>query len=190
MPESAVKTLVNGDVRFSVHSGWDIPGPDPVRPRADTSRKAPSSVVLDRNGRDVPRLGSGFQARKNPINRNILGGTVSRTNRNCPWDKLGPVPGINRDLSMGQTSRCLFNSKVPVCPWDDCPARVVGNMFMCFAFIGYFLPPRFGRLTWGTRKNFSLKNLRLVFHSLSWGVLVLFLVVFALPQRSEATGLG
>ena len=32
-------------------------------------------------------------ARKKPIDINIFGGTVSRTNRNRPRDKMGPLPG-------------------------------------------------------------------------------------------------
>ena len=59
---------------------------------------------------------------KKPININILGGTVSGTNRNRPWDN-GPLPGTKWDPSLGQTDLSLFNSTVkslfcPVCPWD------------------------------------------------------------------------
>ena len=64
-----------------------------------------------------------IRARKKPINTNILGGTVSGTNRNRPWDKRDPIPGTNWGPSLGQTGRFLFNSTVkspfcPVCPWD------------------------------------------------------------------------
>ena len=60
----------------------------------------------------------------------------------------GPVPGTNRDLSLGQTGCSLFNYTVksPFCralslartgvrPWDDCPARTVRKMFMCFCLL-------------------------------------------------------
>ena len=60
------------------------------------------------------------RAREKPININILGGTVSGTNRNRPGtngtpprDKLGPVPGTNRP------SPVQFHSKsaiLSVCP--------------------------------------------------------------------------
>ena len=66
--------------------------------------------------------------------------------------QTGPLPGTNRHPSLGQTGRFLFNySKITilsplslgragVCPWADCPARVVRKMFMCFLFIGVFRP--------------------------------------------------
>ena len=44
----------------------------------------------------VPSLGKegqATQARKEPTNINILGGTLSGTNQICPWEKRGPVPG-------------------------------------------------------------------------------------------------
>ena len=60
-------------------------------------------------GNEAHKLFSGgpkIRARKKPININILGGTVSGTNRNRPWDKwdpprdkMGPVPGTNRPFS-------------------------------------------------------------------------------------------
>ena len=58
----------------------------------------------------------GTRARKKTININILGGTVSGTNRNLQslaQDKLsqtGPFPGTNRDPSLGQTTG---NSLIP-----------------------------------------------------------------------------
>ena len=59
--------------------------------------------------------------------------------------QMGPLPGTKWDSSLGQTGLSLFNSTVkspfcPVCPWDDCPAGAVRKMFMCFLFIGFFLP--------------------------------------------------
>ena len=91
------------------------------------------------------------RARKKPININILGGTVSRTNR-APslgqtgphaWDKLGPGPGTNRPFSVYFHSKIAILSRlslgwVGVRPWDDCPARAVRKMFTCFLFIGFF----------------------------------------------------
>ena len=61
--------------------------------------------------------------KKKKINMNILGGTVFGTNGTSPWDKPGPVPGTNRDPSLGQTGLFLFNPTVKspfylVCPWD------------------------------------------------------------------------
>ena len=58
-----------------------------------------------------------------PININILGGTVSGTNRNRPWDKWDLSLGQTGTPSLGQTGLSLFNSTVkspfcPVCPWD------------------------------------------------------------------------
>ena len=91
--------------------------------------------------------------KKKTININIFGGTVSGTNGTRPRDKMGPLPGTKWDPSLGQTGLPLFNSTVkspfcPVCPWDgwgfvpgdDCPARAVRKMLMCFLFIGFLLP--------------------------------------------------
>ena len=80
--------------------------------------------------------------KETPIDINILGG---RTNRNRPWDRLGPVLGTNWDMSLGQTGRFLFNSTVEspfcrVCPWDG-PQFAVRKMFMCLVFIGFFFAP-------------------------------------------------
>ena len=47
-----------------------------------------------------------------PININILGGTVSGTNRTCPWDKLGPVLGTKSFSAEFHVPFC------PVCPCD------------------------------------------------------------------------
>ena len=62
-----------------------------------------------------------------------------------PRDKLGPVPGTHRPFSVEFHSKIAILSRlslgrVPVCPWDDCPARAVRKMFMCFLFIGFFAP--------------------------------------------------
>ena len=77
------------------------------------------------------------RARRKPININILGGTVSGTNRNLPWDKRDPfqdkpepVPGTNRPFSVEFHSKLTILShfslgQVPVCPWNDSPARAV-----------------------------------------------------------------
>ena len=48
------------------------------------------------------------------ININILGGTVSGTNTNRPWDKRDPSPGQIADPSLGQTGLSLFNSTVNI----------------------------------------------------------------------------
>ena len=95
------------------------------------------------------------RARRKPININILGGTVSGTNGTPslgqtgprPWDKLGPVPGTNRPFSVYFHSKIAILSRlslglVGVCPWDDCPARAVRKIFMCFLFIGFFSAPK------------------------------------------------
>ena len=66
--------------------------------------------------------------------------------------QMGPILGTNRDPSLGQIGRSLFNSKVessfcPVCdglslgrvlvrPWDHCLARAVSKILMCYVFIG------------------------------------------------------
>ena len=70
---------------------------------------------------------------------------MSGTNRNRPWDKMGPVPGTNRPFSVDFHSKIAMKSRlslgrVGVRPWDDCPARAVRKMFMCFMFIGFFAP--------------------------------------------------
>ena len=78
-----------------------------------------------------------------------------------PWDKRGPslgqtgtVPGTNRPFSaefhikIDILSR-LSLGRVGVRPWDDCPARAVRKMFMCFVFIRFFSTPirRWMRIT-------------------------------------------
>ena len=91
--------------------------------------------------------------KKKPININILGGTVSGTNRNRPWDKRDPLPGTNWDPSLGQTGLFLFNSTVkspfcPVCPWDGwgfVPGTIVpqGSSEKClcvFRLLVFFAP--------------------------------------------------
>ena len=62
-------------------------------------------------------------------------------------------PGMSRDqkkkLYAGKKKTGRFSvavlsrlslGRVPVCPWDDCPSRVVRKMFMCFVFIVFFAP--------------------------------------------------
>ena len=61
------------------------------------------------------------RARKKPININILGGTVSGTNANRPWDKRDPPPG-QIGTRPWDKRLFLFNSTVkspfcPVYPW-------------------------------------------------------------------------
>ena len=70
-------------------------------------------------------------------------GAVPGTNGPPPRDKMGPVPGINRPFSVEFHSRIAILSRlslgrVAVRPWDDCPARAVRKMFMCFLFIVFF----------------------------------------------------
>ena len=60
-----------------------------------------------------------------------------------PRDKMGPVPGTNRPFSVQFHSKIAILSRlslgrVGVRPWDDCPARAVRKMFMCFMFIVFF----------------------------------------------------
>ena len=116
----------------------DGPGIFPIRPFSlsqpfkstyqEQSRKGTRhNLDLSRKNGKPPGLETSrfsfSQKRKKPININILGGTVSGTNRNRPWDKRDPSLGTNWDLSLGQTGLFLFNSTVkspfcPVCPWD------------------------------------------------------------------------
>ena len=66
------------------------------------------------------------------------------TNRNRPWDKPGPVPGTNRDLSL--LSSTVKSAFCPVCLWDGwgfVPGTIVQQgpsekVFMCFVFLGFF----------------------------------------------------
>ena len=37
---------------------------------------------------------------------------------------------------------CLSLGRVPVCPWDDCPAKAVKKC-SCVVFIGFFFAPKF-----------------------------------------------
>ena len=101
-----------------------------------------------------PALNSLFVAvcrgRKKPININILGGTVSGTNRNRPWDKwdrspgqIGPRPWDKPAFFVEFHSKVAILSRlslgrVGVRPWDDCPTKAFRKMFMCFLFIGFF----------------------------------------------------
>ena len=59
---------------------------------------------------------------KKPININILGGTVSGTNRNLPWDKQDPFLGQTGTHARDKLAVFfLFSSTAPfcpVCPWD------------------------------------------------------------------------
>ena len=72
-------------------------------------------------------------------------GTVPGTNGARSWDKPGPVQGTNRPVSaefhgkIGILSR-LSLGWAGVRPWDDCPARAVRKMFMCFVFNWFFRP--------------------------------------------------
>ena len=57
--------------------------------------------------------------------------------------QMGPVPGTHRPLSVEFHSKIAILSRlspgrVPSCPWDDCPARAVRKMFMCFVFFVFF----------------------------------------------------
>ena len=75
------------------------------------------------------------RARRKPINSNILGGTVSGTYRNPPWDKRGPVLGQTGTCPWDKPAVfCLIPQKVAILsrlslgrllvfPWDDRPAR-------------------------------------------------------------------
>ena len=89
------------------------------------------------------------------------------TNRNCPWDKPGPVPGTNWPPSLGQTGRFLFNSTVkspscPACPWDGwgfVPGTIVpqGRSEKClcvFCLLVFFRPHCSGQ-------KFSLEDERI-----------------------------
>ena len=68
---------------------------------------------------------------------------MSGTKRNRPWDRWGP--------SLGQTGRCLLNSRgkiailsrlslgqVGVRPWHDGPTRAVKEMFMCLCLLASY----------------------------------------------------
>ena len=98
-------------------------------------------------------LTEGAKSREKTININILGWTVSGTNRNCPWDKRGPslgqigirpwentaVSSVEFHSKIGVLSR-LSLGRMGVRPWDDCPARAVRNMFICYLSIVFFRP--------------------------------------------------
>ena len=89
---------------------------------------------------------------RGPMKINISGGTLSGTNRSVPGTN-GTRP-LNRPRpSLGQTGRFLFNYTVespfcPICPWtggarhwDDCSARRVGKLFMCFRLLVFIFAP-------------------------------------------------
>ena len=65
-----------------------------------------------------------FDRTRKIMNINILGGTVSGTNRGCPWDKRNPsLEQIGTRPWDKPAVFCLFTSTVkspfcPVCPWD------------------------------------------------------------------------
>ena len=96
--------------------------------------------------------------KKKPINIDILGGTVFGTNGDPSWDKLGPVPGTNRPFSV------LFHSKIAILSrlslgrvgvrsWDDCPAKAVRKMFMCFVRVYWFFRPQTTFLSFSDRRR-------------------------------------
>ena len=101
--------------------------------------------------------------KKKKININILGGTVSGTNRNRPWDKRDPSSRQIGTCPWDKPAFFLFNSVkspfCPVCPWDGwgfVPGTIVPQgpsekCFCFFLFIGFFFgPPNTGNF------NFSL----------------------------------
>ena len=107
-----------------------------------------------------------FQASRKPLNINILGGR-------CPG-QTGAVSGTNWHPSLGQSGRFLLNSTVAspscaVCPsdgwgvrsWDNCPARTVRTMFMCFVFIGFLFRPQ--KNYYGPKSITHLYDLRINF---------------------------
>ena len=94
---------------------------------------------------------------------NILGGTVSGTNRNRPWDKWDPSPGQNGTCLGTSWPFSLSNSTLkllfcPVCPWDGwgfVPGTIVPQgpsekclcVFCFLAFRPNFLDPGKGGLS-------------------------------------------
>ena len=60
---------------------------------------------------------------------------VAGTKETRPRDK-GPF-SVEFQSKIAILSR-LSLGRVLVCPWDDCPARAVRKMFMCFLEIGFF----------------------------------------------------
>ena len=85
------------------------------------------------------------------ININTMGGTVSRTNRNYPWDKRDPSLGQTGTRPCDKPAVFLFTStakiailsrsslgRVPVCPWNDCPARAVRKCLCLLCLLFFF----------------------------------------------------
>ena len=65
---------------------------------------------------------------------------------------MGPVPGTNRPSLLNSTVKlpfCVCPWDGWVRPWDDCPARAVRKMFMCFMFIGFLLTFKGTDRKWG-----------------------------------------
>ena len=70
--------------------------------------------------------------------------------------QTGPVPGTNRPFSVEFHSKIAILSRlslgrVPVCPWDDCPARAVRKCLcvLCLFFFG----PRICAAKMGTNRG-------------------------------------
>ena len=93
-----------------------------------------------------------IRARKKPININTLGGTVSGTNRNHPWDKRDPSPGQTGTRPWDKPAvLCLITQEnrhfVPFVPGTGgglSPGRLSRkgrqkNVYV-FLFIGFFSP--------------------------------------------------
>ena len=77
-------------------------------------------------------------------------GTVPGTNGTRPWDKLGPVPGTNRDPSLGHRPfsielhstiailSCFSLGRVEVHPWDQCVPQWPSEKSLCVIFLLVF----------------------------------------------------
>ena len=106
----------------------------------------------------LSRLPKSYSSGKKKTNKHKhFGRDGVRDKQEPSLGQMGPLPGTKWDPSLGQTGLSLLNSTVkspfcPVCPWDDCPARAVRKMFMCFLFIGFFAP-KFPEFSSGTPSN-------------------------------------
>ena len=77
---------------------------------------------------------------------------MSGTNGNLPWDKRDPSlgqtgtrPGTNWPFSVEFHSKIAILSllslvRIPVCPWDDCPAGAVRKNAYVFSVYWLFRP--------------------------------------------------
>ena len=82
------------------------------------------------------------RAREKPIKQLGRDGVRDKLDETHPWDKRDPCE-VDTAFLIAQEI-VWFDPFVPgkggVCPWDNCPVRVVSKMLMRFVFLLFGLP--------------------------------------------------